>query len=168
MEEEYFKYYKTISWSNGYFRKGDVVYISNKGRVKINEHLVLPKITSNGYYRVAGVFIHRAVAELFIPNPENKSCVDHINTIRTDNRVDNLRWTTQKENCNNPLSIENYKKAQVGKQLSADTRMKVSNSNKGKHSSPKSEETKRKISEALKGRKISDEHKKHISEGMKK
>lgn len=48
---------------------------------------------------------HRIVAMTFIPNPENKKTVDHKNTIRTDNRVENLRWLTQKEQLNdNELS----------------------------------------------------------------
>lgn len=55
-------------------------------------------------------YVHRIVLESFIPNPEKKPCVDHINTVRKDNRVENLRWVTHKENCNNPLSKKRYRK----------------------------------------------------------
>ncbi len=48
--------------------------------------------------------VHRIVAEAFIPNPEGKKEVDHIDTNRQNNLVENLRWTTRKENSNNLLT----------------------------------------------------------------
>lgn len=49
--------------------------------------------------------IHRLLAIAFIPNPENKQQVDHINTDREDYRLENLRWVTPKENANNEITL---------------------------------------------------------------
>ena len=53
--------------------------------------------------------IHRLIALHYIPNPQNKKCVDHINRIRTDNRLENLRWATDSENQQNRSFNKNNK-----------------------------------------------------------
>ena len=74
----------------------------------LNTGYRMVRLTINGQKKSYAV--HRLVAEAFIPNPENKPCVDHINTIREDNRVENLRWVTKEENNNNPLTKKKYSK----------------------------------------------------------
>ena len=71
-------------------------------------------LNSCGYYRINYLgkqyFVHRLVAETFIPNPDNKPTVDHINRDRTDNSIGNLRWATLSEQKNNSsLVIERLK-----------------------------------------------------------
>ena len=76
--------------------------------VENNKGYLTVYLTKNGKRKLFQV--HRLVAETFIPNPEDKPCVDHINTIRDDNRVENLRWVTYEENNNNPLTKKKYSK----------------------------------------------------------
>jgi len=64
------------------------------------------------------ILIHRLLALTFIPNPENKPCVDHINRKPDDNRLENLRWVTYKENAQNQeqkgcIRITKYERFQV-------------------------------------------------------
>ena len=122
--------------------------VSNLGRVKslnykrTGKEKILKNSECNGYLVVSLVkngklkqfYVHKLVAEACILNPENKPCIDHINTIRNDNRIENLRWVTYKENMNNELTKE-----------------KLSGENSNNYGKPRSEEIKKKISESQKG-----------------
>ena len=93
------------------------VSVSNLGRVRRDSEGYLYKISknkSNGFNYVdirwvnggKNMKVARLVAIAFIPNVENKPDVDHINTIRTDDRAENLRWCTRSENMRNPITYE--------------------------------------------------------------
>lgn len=68
---------------------------NNKGYLTIT-------IRINGKLR--GVGQHRLLAESFIPNPENKTEVNHINGLKKDNRLENLEWVSRSENMKHAFS----------------------------------------------------------------
>jgi len=99
------------------FENGDIVNVNTGLKLKTSKD-------KKGYSRIrlskngkkSNKSVHRLLAQAFIPNPDNKPQVDHINRITDDNRLKNLRWVTHSQNqinrkimCNSKSKIKNIR-----------------------------------------------------------
>ena len=107
--------------------------VSNGGRVRSLKTGIYmkPQVRKHGYLgvqvhgngknarRSETLSIHRCVAEAFIPNPDGKAEVNHINEDKTDNRVENLEWVTHQENSAHATRGERIGKANKNNPLNS-------------------------------------------------
>jgi len=137
-----FKYIRTPKIADEIWKLSSIFpcwEVSNHGRVRSKRfgRLVSLALDGNGYpivyynslylysfrkrqpfrrkSRVYSMGVHRLVAQEFCERPPDCDQVDHVNGCRTDNRAENLKWTTAKENINNPYRLERISKAVVQK-----------------------------------------------------
>ena len=117
-------------WATGY---EGLYELSSLGRIRRNGKILkCHKNKKTGYMYVClsknGICkfktVHRLLAETFIPNIENKPCVDHIDGSRDNNSIDNLRWCTAKENCNYPIAKIRFSESHKGNIPSEETKLK--------------------------------------------
>ena len=166
--------WKDVVILDGKFNKDEyksMYQVSNKGRVRSLTRTIkykdgrvictkgreLELRLNRGYLRVTltkhgksnSFFVHRLVGFAFLESTyfENAT-IDHIDTDRTNNNVENLKWCTLKENLNNELSRKHSSESQKGKKFSEEHKNKLREIAKNRTFS---KETRKKISEARKG-----------------
>lgn len=109
----------------------DAYSISNIGRIwsKKMKHFIAIRTSNRGYLtadlftrrkgvvRRKKIYVHRVVAQCFVPNPQNKPIVDHIDNDKTNCVYTNLQWVSNSENVQKPfLQDKEYRRSSCGKQ----------------------------------------------------
>ena len=97
--------YKKRLYANGAEKFIKIGYMHSDGYLRF-------EVRNNGT-RLRG-FVHVFIAKTFIPNPDEKPFVDHINGDRSDNRLNNLRWCTRQGNRRNRKKIEGTSSKYIG------------------------------------------------------
>lgn len=121
--------WKDIKGYEGKYQISSYGRVKSLARITKNNHKIPERIlntttrlTKDGYCRVTLIGkkskthdyrVHRLVAETFIPNPNNKPTVNHIDGNKKNNHVDNLEWNTREENMQHAYKHK-LKKAMQG------------------------------------------------------
>ncbi|CAL6090440.1 Conserved_hypothetical protein [Hexamita inflata] len=112
-EEEYEEFYPIEDFDNYEITKNGVIR-------NIKSQKIIKQYEDKDGYFIVSLFneqenkqmsykVHRLIAQTFIENPDNLSVVDHISRNNQDNRIENLRWVTQSNNCKNRKTSNNIK-----------------------------------------------------------
>ena len=127
MSQEIWSQYKEVH-GKGRRQVHNIYEVSNMGRIRRTNMLdgkeeIITYIGTYGGSPTSGryivitknIYLHRLVAEHFVPNPEGKTNVNHIDGDKRNNRADNLEWCTHQENVDHNWRVLGHKNGRIAK-----------------------------------------------------